>query len=238
VERVRKTFIVASCLLLTGLVAAESVEVTELKQQPSSRRVQVTVSLNGRRTVGAKVDFCTAGDRPCISVFTDKEGIAASPRLRDGNYIVTASLDDLSGGNLYLHVSRKGRERAFSIDLTESFRAAQNYLAAADKQPIRETLQVFQGLVRDPSEATISGVDIKIVRRGSENHATVQSAKTDPSGHFSAPLDDGVYVAFFSCPGFRTEIVPFEIAARGDKELLVKLQIGQTAESIRVAVKQ
>jgi hypothetical protein len=225
----RSTLIVASCLMLAAPAVASSVEVRALKQQASSRRVRVAVSLNGRPATGANVDFCTAGDKPCVTVLAGKNGIAASPRLSDGDYVVTASIDDVSGGDLFLHVSRKGKTSAFSIDLTESFRAAQDYRAAADKQPILATLQVFQGLPRDPSGATIAGANINIVRRGSENHAIIQRVKTDATGHFSVTLDDGMYVAFFSCPGFRSEIIPFEIAPQGSKELFVKLQLGQTS---------
>jgi hypothetical protein len=49
--------------------------------------------------------------------------------------------------------------------------------------------------------------------------------KSDANGRFSAQLADGVYIAFFSFPGFCTEIVPFEVAAHGEKEILVKPQI-------------
>jgi hypothetical protein len=164
--------------------------------------------------------------------------VANSARLPDGDYIVTASVDDMSGGDLYLHVSRKGKASSFGINLTESFRAAQEFLAAADKLPIRETMRAFQGILRDPSGATISAVDIKIVRRGSEDHAIMQRIKSDSGGHFSAPLDDGMYLAFFTCPGFRTEIVPFEIAAQGSKELVVTMQLAPITESTRVASKR
>jgi len=36
-----------------------------------------------------------------------------------------------------------------------------------------------------------------------------------------------MYIAFFLLPGFRTQVVPFEIAAQGKKELLIKLQVNQ-----------
>jgi hypothetical protein len=229
------TIVIVSCLTLAASAVASSVEVKELKQQTSSRHVRVAVSLNGHPAAGASVDFCTAGDKPCVSVLAGKNGISISPRLPDGNYTVTASIEDVSGGDLYLHVSHKGKVSAFSIDLTESFRAQRNYRAAADKLLIRATLQVFQRLLQDPSGATIPEADVNIVRRGSKNHAIVQRVKTDHSGHFSASLGVGMYVAFFSCQGFRTEIVPVEIAPQGSKELLVKLQLGQATQSIRVA---
>jgi hypothetical protein len=183
----------------------------------SARRVRISVSLNERPTLGLKVDFCTSGDKPCLASLTDENGVANSSQLPDGDYTVTTSLDDTTGGDLYLHLSRKGKASSFSIDLTESSRAARDFRAAADKPSVRETLQVFQGFLRDPSGATIQGAKVKIMPRGSENQATVQKVKSDSSGHFFVPLVDGIYVAFFSCPGFRTEIVPFEIAPQGSE---------------------
>jgi hypothetical protein len=233
----RSALIIALSLILPVFAVAESVEVKEIKRQPSSRHVRIAVSLNGRSVPHATVDFCVAGSEPCISAVADENGIAVSPRLPDGNYIVTASLEDISAGDLYLHVSRKGKASAFSLDLTESFRAEQSSLAAADQLPIRETLQVFRGFIRDPSGANVPGANIKIMRRGSENHAVVRRVKTDQNGYFSAQLDDGKYVAFFLSSGFRSEIVPFEIAPQGSKELLVKLQIGQSSESVRITAK-
>jgi carboxypeptidase family protein len=238
VERVKGALITVCWFLAAIPARAASVEVRQMTLQQSARHVRISVLLNGRPTPGVSVDFCTSGDKPCRTSLTDENGIANSPKLPDGDYIVTASLEDVSGGDLYLHVSRKGKTRSFPIDLTESFRAAQEFRSAADKLPIREIMQAFQGVLRDPSGATISGVDIKIVRRGSEDHAIVQRLKSDSNGHFSVPLGEGTYVALFSCPGFRTEIVPFEIAAHGSEELVVSLQLAQMTESTRVANKR
>jgi len=234
---VRKALIVGLLLMLAATACASSVEVKALKPQASSRHVRVSVVLNGHPAVGASVDFCAAGDKPCLSTFTSKNGVAVSPELPDGDYTVTASLDDVIGGDLLLHVSRKGKTRVFAIDLSESFRAAQVYRAAANNLPSRATLRFFQGILRDPTGATIPGADVKIVPKGSADHAIIQRVKTDQAGHFSATLIVGAYVAFFSAPGFRTEIVPFEIAEGGSNELQVKLQVGQTSESTKVAVK-
>ncbi len=41
--------------------------------------------------------------------------------------------------------------------------------------------------------------------------------------------------SFFPSPGFCTEIVPFEVAAQGEKEMLVKLQIGNVTQSLKVS---
>ena len=80
----------------------------------------------------------------------------------------------------------------------------------------------------------IPGANIKLVRKGSADQADVRRLKSDASGRFSAQLADGVYIAFFSSQGFRTEIVPFEVAAQGDKEMLVKLQIGHVTQTMKV----
>jgi Carboxypeptidase regulatory-like domain len=235
---VKRALIVGLLLMLAASAQASSVEVKALKPQASSRHVRVIVLLNGHPAIGASVNFCTVGDRPCLSTFTGKNGVAVSPRLPDGDYTVTASFKDVAGGDLSLHVSPKGKTRAFAIDLSEAFRSAQDYRAASDSLPSRATLQVFKGILRDPTGATVPGADIQIVRKGSADHSIVQRLKTDPAGHFSATLAVGIYVAFFSAPGFRTEIVPYEIAAEGSNELEVKLQVGQTSESMKVAVKK
>ena len=226
------------CLFLAVAASGESVEVRPMDLQQSSRHISVSVSLNGKAVAGAKVNLCTSGDKPCFSVIAGDDGIARSGHLPDGNYFVSASIGEITGSDLYLHVSRKGKAKIFRIDLTESFRAAQDFLAQADQRPIRERLQVFQGFLRDPSGAGIPGADIKIMVRGSIDHAIIKKTSTDSSGYFSVALDDGMYVAFFSYQGFRTEIVPVEITPQGKPDFLVKLEIGKSPESIVVSAKR
>jgi len=120
------------------------------------------------------------------------------------------------------------------MDLTPSFKAAQAVITAAEKLPARETVREFTCSVQDSWGAMITGANIKVVRKGSANAANVLRLKSDANGHFSAQLTEGDYVAFFSSPGFRTEIVPFEVAAQGVKEMLVKLQIGNAAQLMKV----
>ena len=81
----------------------------------------------------------------------------------------------------------------------------------------------------------IPGANIKVVRKGSADNRDVMRLKSDANGHFSAQLANGAYIAVFSSQGFRTEIVPFEVAAQGDKEMLVKLQIGNATQSMKVS---
>ena len=80
----------------------------------------------------------------------------------------------------------------------------------------------------------IPGVNIKVVRKGPADQTDVLRLRSDANGHFSAQLADGVYIAIFSMQGFRTEIVPFEVAPQGEKEMLVKLQIGNVTQLMKV----
>jgi hypothetical protein len=235
----RRAINAAWCLFLAVMAAAESVEVTTVVPQESSRHVRIAVVLNGKPAKDVKVDFCrTPGDQTCFSVFTAADGVATSRVLPLGNYHVVAVLDDGVGSDLYLHVSRKSKATVFSMDLTESFRAAQAALAAAEKLPIRKRVEEFRGSLQDPSGAFIAGVNIKVIRKGSEDKADVVRIESDVNGHFSAQLAEGFYIAFFSLQGFRTEIVPFEVSSQGEKEMLVKLQIGLVTESSQVSTQR
>jgi hypothetical protein len=226
---VRKALAIACFLLFATLAFGGCVEVTSpAKALESSGHVRIVVLLNGRRMDRARVYFCTPGADSCISVVTGDDGIATPPPLTHGYYTVAAELTDGSTGDLFLQVSDSiEKTSTFLMDLTKSFNAAQKALAESDKLPIRERVEVFRGAVRDPSGAILPRANIKIFRRGSADRTAAQMIKSDDRGQFSAQLGEGAYVAFFSFPGFRTEVVPFEIAAQGTKEMLVKLQVGR-----------
>jgi Carboxypeptidase regulatory-like domain len=235
----RRAAIVAACLLCATVATAESVVVTKLVPQESSRHVRVAVVLNGKPVKGVKVDFCrTAPEgQACFSVLTGRDGTATLRALTLGDYQVFAVTADRLVADLYLHVSNKRRVTSFSLDLTKSFRAAQEAIAAAEKLPVREHVCEFRGTLQDPSGAPIPRADVEVVRKGFEGK-DVLWLKSDAEGRFSTQLADGVYVAIFYSQGFRTEIVPFEITAQGEKEMLVKLRVGSTTESLQIATEQ
>jgi hypothetical protein len=225
----------ACCMLLAVMAFAESVVVGTVKPQESSRSVRIAVVLNGKPVKLARVDFCTArGAQACFTVFTGDNGVAAPHALAPTTYHVFALFEDGLSSDLYLHVSPQGKATSLAMDLTPSFKAAQAVLAAAEKLPIREIVREFTGSLQDPSCAGIPGANIKVVRKGSADKADVLRLKSDADGHFSAQLAGGVYIAVFSSPGFRTEIVPLEVAGQGEKEMLVKLQIGNVTQAVKV----
>src|ERR1700730_684390 len=219
-----------ACCLLSGVTAAlAAVEVEVLKPQEASRNVRIAVVLEGKPVKDAKVEFCkTPEDETCVSVLADADGIAAVRRLGAGNYYVVASIEDEVNASLYLHIRRGRKESSFSIDLTRSYKEAQDSLAAAETLPIRDSVQQFQGSVQDPSGVAIQGVNIKIIRKGSDGKTDVVRLKSDAAGHFSSPLADGNDLVFFCFAGFRTQITPFEVTSQGSKDLRIVLQLAST----------
>ena len=167
----------------------------------------------------------------CFSAYTGNDGVAVPHALVLTTYHVVALFEDGLSSNLYLHISPQGKATSFAMDLTPSFKAGQAVLTAAEKLPVREIVREFTGSLQDPSGALIPGAIIKVFRKGPD----ALRLKSDANGHFSAQLLDGVYIAFFSSPGFRTEIVPIEVAAQGEREMLVKLQIGNVTQSLKVS---
>ncbi len=234
----RPAVIFAYCLLLAVVAGAESVQVGTLKAQESSPNVQIAVVLNGKPVNLATVNFCTGTiAQACFSAYTGDNGVAVPHPLALTTYHVVALFEDGLTSELYLHISPQSKATSFAMDLTPSFKAAQAVLGAAEKLPIRETVREFTGSLQDSWGAVIPGANIKVVRKGSADKAGVLRLRSDADGHFSAQLTDGVYIAFFSSPGFRTEIVPFEVAGQGEKGMLVKLQIGHVNQSIKVTTR-
>ena len=70
--------------------------------------------------------------------------------------------------------------------------------------------------------------DIKVIRKGTDGKTDVVRLKSDATGHFSAQLVDGIYIAFFTFAGFRTQIDPFEVTSQGSKDLRIVLQLGDS----------
>jgi hypothetical protein len=221
---------VACCFVSVILAFGECLEVTQgITPLKSSSRVRVAISVNGHSASHAKVEVCTNGRGSCLNAVAGDDGLATLPPLAYREYYsVVATLEDGASGSLFLQaLDNDGAPTEFSIDLTKSARVLQNLLATADKLPIREQVEAFRGTLRDVSGAIVQGADIKIFHRGSEDKTAVRIIKSDNRGQFSAQLGEGVYVAFFSMPGFRTEVVPFEIVTQGKKEILVQLQPGR-----------
>jgi hypothetical protein len=219
--------IAAGCLLLARLASAECV-VVEPVFLPSSQRVRITALLDGKPLRDAKlVFFTTPEQQPRLSLSTDGRGVAATPRLLPGHYLVVATSPGNLHAELYLDVSKifRGPAKPFVMDLTPA-PPSMTSPAVAEKTPITEFIQEFKGLLVDPAGGPIPGAEIQVLRKGSQGEA-VAKLKSDEAGRFAAPLAAGTYVAFFQMPGFRSEILGFEVVQSGlTRTLSISMQIG------------
>lgn len=227
---IKTAAIAALCLIMGSTARPECVTVEELKPQEASSHVRIAVVLGNMPLRGVKVDFNQPTSQSLYSVSTDENGIATPHELAPGDYNVVATLNDGVSTSLWLRVVGNRGATVLSMDLTRATQQVQQALEAAQKKaeemPIREHVRVFQGSVVDPTGAFVPGTKITVVRKGSPGKTVVLQIKSDAAGHFSAQLDEGLYIAFFSVQGFRTAIVPFELTKDGSGDLRVSLTIG------------
>ena len=93
--------------------------------------------------------------------------------------------------------------------------------------PAISTIQVFQGVVVDPTGAVIAGATIRVFSEEDPGESHAVEIKTDERGRFSASLVPGTHTALVKMQGFRTQKVALEIAPRADaKDLKFSLKIG------------
>jgi hypothetical protein len=77
-----------------------------------------------------------------------------------------------------------------------------------------------------PSGASIPGAEIQVLRKDS-HAAVVAKLKSDEAGRFATQLGDGTYLAFIQMPGFRTQVLAFEVSRTAEpKELRISMRIG------------
>jgi Carboxypeptidase regulatory-like domain len=229
-----RTIITAITFLsFTGGLDAECVLVPPLE---SSSHVRISVVLGGKPLKGARVIFYRVSQHECIcatdvgrgnpmvipssaSQMTDENGIVYLPELTPGEYDIGATLNDVATVFLGLHVTGNPEVTTFPMDLTEQ-------VQRVEKAPILFHVEAFRGTVIDPTGATLPEASIVVVKRGTQAKDLALTGKADASGHFSAQLAEGSYIAVFFVRGFRPAIVPFEVARGGANQLSVSLNVG------------
>ena len=242
----KRTGIWIRCLLAfacaTALSAHSSVEVVPTHN--SSRNVRLVLLVGGRPQAGVKVEAypyklgSAECARPLFSLTSDKDGLVVPPLLKTGQYHLVATSGSNLRAELYLnviHKSKKG-DSSFSMELVESpYPTIEQAWQAAEAMPVNDRLAAFVGTVHDPSGAAIAGVSIEVAKKGTNGKKRVAQIKSAADGTFSAQLPDGAYVALFSIQGFRNTFIPVEIAPDGSKGLHVRLDLGASTQSLRVA---
>jgi hypothetical protein len=222
----------ATSLLWAEPPPASAVMVEVIPCQASSQRARITIDLNGKSAKDVRLILTTLENQPVQALSIDEFGIAVLPPLTPGKYLVSASAPENLGAALCVEISKKKWKQVSSFSLAlktlpPAPPTREELLSAAEDKPPRERIQQFRGVVVDPSGAAVSGIVIQIFPKGARDDARTAKATSDASGHFSVALPDGVYTAFLMSPGFRTEIVTFEITHAGTANgLRISLQIG------------
>lgn len=226
-------FVICVTLASGARAACVEVQATQARSGPqnSSAHLRVAISLQGQPVKGAKVDFYAHGTTPVLfEAVSDDGGIVVPPKLRPGDYDIVAALDADVRYFLWLRVVPKRGTKTLSIDLTGPYESGHPELQmktmAAVEGPVRDRIQAFEGVVLDPSGATVPGTKIVIIKMGVPARDFILPLRTGPNGHFQAQLPEGRYIGFFFSNGFRTAKVPFEITKDGSGDLQILLQLG------------
>ena len=215
----------------TGWIATASVAVAECvtvtsgtNYEPSSLHVRIVTSRQGKPLPDVKIDLET-GEHGHLLI-TNAQGIIFLPKLRPGKQCMVATAFDNATAQLCIDVLSKIKDErsSFSIELPPSLTMQE--IVKAEKMPVLDHLQAFMGIVQDITGAGAAGTMIQILATGAKDETNATRIKADSAGHFSAPLPDGMYVAFFQSSGFVTKTEVFEVRKEYDlKDLLVILKI-------------
>lgn len=242
----KRTGIWIRCLLAFACAAVVSARssVEVVPTHDSCRNVRLVLLAGGRPLAGVRVELYPYNSgsadsaQPAFSLTSDKDGLVATPLLNTGRYHVVATSGSNLRAELYLNVIHKSKksDSSFSMELVESpYPTIEQAWQAAEAMPVKDRLAAFVGTVHDPSGAAIAGASIEVAKKGTNGKERVAQTKSAADGTFFAQLPNGAYVALFSIQGFRNTFIPVEIAPDGSKGLRVRLDLGASTQSVRVA---
>ena len=217
-------------LLAVSTARAECLSVEVLSPQKSSPDVHITVLRDGKPVSGAQVVLALNGMH--LSLATNERGSVALPKLSPGRYQVSASDDRGLGAELVLDVSECQGQKPSSFEMALGYKAPpppteEQLIASAERMEVRDRVPTFEGVVEDPSGAPVYNTIIRLFPKGFRDKAHAMEIATDSEGRFSAPLTNGLYIAFFQSPGFKTFVSVVEVTQGGKaKGIRIILQIG------------
>jgi 5-hydroxyisourate hydrolase-like protein (transthyretin family) len=199
--------------------------------QPSTRNIRITVLRDGEPAKAVLVEVHRAGmtgtdQPPLLFATTTEDGFAALSDLPKGKYVIDAIATDRARTHLLLKVSKNKARDEDTTNFQMFLELPQEHVAWRPwNQSVGPLGRHFEGLLTDPIGTAIAAVKIQIFRKGTGTSKDVIQLQSDERGRFSAQLEDGTYLAIFRVFGFRLEIVPFEVVAQGEKDVLIKMQI-------------
>jgi hypothetical protein len=214
------------CLAMASWTVGECVTV-EPNYEPASAHVRIGVVRDGKPMKNVSIEMEGTGGQKGPVLLTNGDGIVMLSTPRPGQQCVTATAPDNAAAQLCLDVSSKSRDKVSSFSIEMPLSPTMQEMVKAEKMPVLDHVQAFMGIVQDFSGAVVAGTKIQILPKGSKDEANATRIEVDPAGHFSAPLPDGVYMAFFQSSGFVTKTEVFEVGKKfGLKDLRISLTIG------------
>lgn len=214
------------CLVTVGFSAAQGITLYSgsLKTMKCSRNVEITVVSDGGPMKGVKVDFCKLPlESACASGVSDDKGTSMVSQLLPGKYSVVATTrNGVSTSEFSFRASHSSKMTRFTVDMTSEITYSRLLMEYADKLPIQSSVMQFQGFARDIDGSGIEGATIRVVRKGDKEGESAVLLRSDKDGHFSTPLEQGSYIAFFRKTGFVLQPIPFEIVPNGENNLTVR----------------
>jgi hypothetical protein len=199
-------------------------------------RSSIAVRLKGKPVAHVKLTIYRGRQkRPRLVLTTDGHGQAILPMLPPGNYFIHAIGKPDLEGDLDLVISSQPASKPSRILIAlEHVVPPPTYeqkIASYEQLPIETRVSEFRGVVVDSAGNPIFGTLIDVVLKGTQGKKHVAKCGAHSLGRFSAPLENGDYLAFFYTPGFVERVLPLTISkTEGEGELRVKLQIGPATE--------
>jgi hypothetical protein len=239
VRRMMKIALVSAYFFASAAYAVVACPVNDMQAQKSSRYVQITAQASPLK--GTQIEFYSYKLGTPISLdastlhfssVTDEEGKIKTSELPPGLYLVLANGAHDGFAQLVINVLPDSTAQITSFTMYLCADPRPSWTPAAEKMPIKARVSVFRGIVKDQLGAVIPSAWIDIVKKGTEGKEHVAKLKASLDGSFSAELPPGLYIAFFYNPGFKDEIVPFEVAKEGTGSIDVILNVPSTTQVI------
>jgi hypothetical protein len=222
---VRLLAIFALGITATGSAAANTYVVVP-QWCSSSPNPVIAVTQRDRGLRGAHLDIYREiehGERPSWAGLTDKHGVAKPPELPPGKYRVVADFGKRDA-TMFLTVSSGGGNAArCEIKLTPP--DAPDPFGSLSEQTASIRVREFRGVVEDPIGARIPNTKIRVLRKSSDKE-DLADIRTDGSGQFSLHLDRGTYLAVFSIPSFKTQVVSLKVSEDGWDAVKLTMEFG------------
>jgi hypothetical protein len=213
--------------MATGSAAADTVVVIPQSCSSASNPV-IAVTQQGRAVRSAHLDIyreIERGERPAWGGLTDKHGVAKPPDLPPGKYRVVADSGKMRATKFLTISSDDGTASRCEIKLTPP--DPPRVFGSPPEQIASIRVLEFRGVIEDPTGAVLPNTKIRVLRKSSDK-ADLADIQSDGNGQFSLHLDRGTYLAVFSIPSFKTQVVSLKISKHGWHAVKLTMELGAT----------